>query len=192
MHKTLLWHFLINGIIVDLVLHIGDYHLQWLCVHSLCYQKIKWILRRLLHSEIWFSSARTLLKLLSHCICTANNVWQYESPKEKSFEPAYLSCQIAHLDWVERALSLLTYGMNYGQIKCFLLDLMQWSSAYRANCRLGDDISAGCLAGFAATANDTTSASCKKCCSELLPVYSSTLETLAQGTMKTITSRKSS
>lgn len=142
----------------------------------------------LLRSEIWFSSARMLLKLSSHYTCTANNVWQYESQKEKSFEPAYLSCQIAHLDCVERALSLLTYG----QMKCFLLDLMQWSSAYRANCRLGDDTSAVCLAGVAATANDTTSAACKKCCSKLLPVYSSILETLAQGTMKTITLRKSS
>lgn len=145
----------------------------------------------LLHSEIWFSSARTLLKLLSHCTCTAS-VWQHKNQKEKSFASAYLSCQIAHLDWVKRALSLLTYGMNYGQIKCFLLDLTQWRCAYRASCRRGDDISAVRLAGFAVTANDTTSASCKKCCSKRLPVYSSILETLAQGTMKTITLRKSS
>lgn len=88
----------------------------------------------LLHKEIWFASARTLLKLLSHCTCTANSVWQYESQKGESFEPAYLSCQIAHLDWVERALSLLTHGMTYGQIKCFLLDLLQRSSVCRAPC----------------------------------------------------------
>jgi len=39
-----------------------------------------------------------LLKLLSLCASTASNVWQYETQKEQSSEPTYLSCQIAHLD----------------------------------------------------------------------------------------------
>ena len=69
---------------------------------------------------------------------------------------------------------------------------MQWGSAYGARRGPGDDVSAVRLAVSAAAANDTASAPGKKGCSELLPVYSSILETLAQGTMKTITLRKSS
>lgn len=120
------------------MLHIADYHLQWLCVHSLCYQKIKWILRRLCFT-VRFDFLLQERFLNSWAIALALQT-SFGSTKAKQREvwtslPG-LSCQIAHLDWVERALSLLTYGMNYGQIKCFLLDLMQQSSAYRGNADL--------------------------------------------------------
>lgn len=81
--------------------------------------------------------------------------------------------------------------MNYGQTKCFFFDLIQWRALYKVNFKLSDTNSAKCLTNFAVTVNDTTSAAYKKCCSELLTVYSSVLETLAHGAMKTITLCKS-
>lgn len=102
----------------------------------------------------------------------------------RSCAPAYLPCQIAPLDGLGGALSLLTCGVNYGQIKCFLPDSRQRSSAPGARRWLGEGISAARLASFAAAARDTTSAS-PRSAAELLPVYSSAVESLARGTMKT-------
>lgn len=96
MHKTLLYHFLINGIIVDLVLHTGDYHLQWLCVHSLCYQKIKWILRRRCFTVRFdFPPHERFLNYRG-----ADNTWQRENQREESREQGF-TCLVKLLTLAE-------------------------------------------------------------------------------------------